>query len=111
MTRVSYRQRYEQVERIGAGGMGEVFKGRDPRSGRWVAIKLLHAAIAEDKTALLRFEREIKTQAELDHTNIAPLFGVEDFKEGPCMIMQYVDGVGLNRLIAPDKPLQPGVAF
>ncbi len=111
MTRTSFHQRYQQVVSIGAGGMGEVFKGHDPRSGRWVAIKLLHPSIAADKIALLRFEREIKTQAELDHTNIAPLFGVEDFKEGPCMIMQYVDGVGLNHLIVPGKPLDQGIAF
>jgi len=111
MTKGSFRQRYGQVERIGAGGMGEVFKGHDSRSGRWVAIKLLHATIAADKTSLLRFEREIKTQAEMDHTNIAQLFGVEDFKEGPCMIMQYVDGVALNGLIVPGKAPQPGLAY
>jgi hypothetical protein len=111
MTKGSFRQRYDQVERIGAGGMGEVFKGHDARSGRWVAIKLLHAAIAADKTSLLRFEREIKTQAEMDHTNIAQLFGVEDFKEGPCMIMQYVDGVPLSALIVPGKALQASLAY
>jgi serine/threonine-protein kinase len=110
MTRNSFRQRYEQVDRIGAGGMGDVFKGYDGRSGRWVAIKLLHPSIAADETSLLRFEREIKTQAVMDHTNIAQLFGVEDFKEGPCMIMQYVDGVGLNRLTGADRPMAPAVA-
>ncbi len=62
---------YEVVSALGAGGMGEVFRARDTRLDRIVAIKVLPAAFAQDRERLARFEREAKLLASLNHSNIA----------------------------------------
>src|SRR5687767_396789 len=67
---------YEIVSRIGAGGMGEVFRARDTRLDRSVAIKVLPAELAQNAQFRLRFEREAKTISQLSHTNICTLFDV-----------------------------------
>jgi len=68
---------YEIVAPIGAGGMGEVYRARDARLGRDVAIKVLPAAFAEDAERLARFEREARLLAALNHSNIAHVYGFE----------------------------------
>ena len=68
---------YEVVAPIGAGGMGEVLRARDPRLGREVAIKVLPAAFAADPDRIARFEREAKLLASLNHPNIAHVYGFE----------------------------------
>jgi eukaryotic-like serine/threonine-protein kinase len=67
---------YEIVSAIGAGGMGEVYKARDTRLDRTVAIKILPSIIASDPAYRVRFEREAKAPAALSHPHICPLFGV-----------------------------------
>ena len=62
---------YEIVEAIGAGGMGEVYRARDTKLGREVAIKVLPETLSQDKERLARFEREAKLLASLNHPNIA----------------------------------------
>jgi len=69
---------YEVVSPIGAGGMGEVYRARDTRLGREVAIKVLPQAVASSADRLARFEREARTVAGLNHPNIVTLFSVED---------------------------------
>jgi serine/threonine protein kinase len=64
---------YEIVALLGAGGMGEVYRARDPRLGRNVAIKVLSPHIAADADALMRFEREARTLASLNHPNIGAI--------------------------------------
>ena len=66
---------YEVTGAIGAGGMGEVYRARDTRLGRDVAIKILPAAVSGDGDRRARFEREAKTLAALNHPNIAHLHG------------------------------------
>jgi eukaryotic-like serine/threonine-protein kinase len=69
---------YEIVGSIGAGGMGEVFRARDTKLNRDVAIKVLPAAFAADPERLARFTREAQTLASLNHPNIAAIYGIED---------------------------------
>jgi len=69
---------YEIVAALGAGGMGEVYRARDTRLDRDVAIKLLPEAFAHDHERLARFEREAKTLAALNHPNIAAIYGIEE---------------------------------
>ena len=68
---------YEIIAQIGAGGMGEVYRATDTNLGRDVAIKVLPDAFAQDPERLARFEREAKTLASLNHSNIAIIHGFE----------------------------------
>ncbi|HEY3124125.1 MAG TPA: protein kinase, partial [Thermoanaerobaculia bacterium] len=69
---------YEVLAPIGAGGMGEVYKARDTRLERTVAIKVLPAAFAADAERLVRFRREAKVLASLNHPHIAAIYGLEE---------------------------------
>jgi serine/threonine-protein kinase len=87
---------YEILAAIGAGGMGEVYRGRDTRLDRTVAVKVLPDAVAQDPERLARFEREAKTLAALNHPHIAQIYGVE----GAALAMEFVDGEDLSARIA-----------
>ena len=67
---------YEIVAPLGAGGMGEVYRARDGRLGREVAIKVLPAAVANDAERMARFQREAQMLASLNHPNIASIYGL-----------------------------------
>ena len=69
---------YEVVAPIGAGGMGEVYRARDTKLGRDVALKILPAAFAADAERMARFEREAQLLASLNHPNIAAIYGLEE---------------------------------
>ena len=69
---------YEILDPIGAGGMGEVYRARDTKLDRDVAIKVLPEEFATDEERLARFEREAKLLASLNHPNIASIYGFED---------------------------------
>ena len=92
---------YEIVAPLGAGGMGEVYRARDLRLGREVALKVLPAGLASDAGRLARFEREARTVASLNHPNIVTLFSVEDEDGTRFLTMELVDGEGLDRHLAP----------
>ena len=79
---------YEVVELLGAGGMGEVYRARDTRLNRDVALKALPQAMAGDNDRLARINREAQVLAALNHPNIAAIFGIE----GNTLVMEYVDG-------------------
>jgi Tol biopolymer transport system component len=83
---------HEIVALIGAGGMGEVYRARDARLGRDVAIKVVSPAIASDADGLMRFEREARVLASLNHPNIAAIYGVHDHGGAPALILELVDG-------------------
>ncbi len=91
---------YEIVSRLGAGGMGEVYRGRDPKLGRDVAIKLLPDAFANDPERLARFEREARLLASLQHANIAVLHGLEEAEGRRFLVMQCVEGESLAQRLA-----------
>src|SRR5512147_2430118 len=79
---------YEVTAAIGAGGMGEVYRARDPKLKRDVAIKVLPDAFARDPERMARFQREAEVLASLNHSNIAQIYGVED----RALVMELVDG-------------------
>ena len=83
---------YDIVAPLGAGGMGEVYRGRDTKLDREVAIKILPDALAHDPERLARFEREAKVLASLNHPNIAQIYGVEESSEVRALVMELVPG-------------------
>ncbi|HET9298472.1 MAG TPA: protein kinase [Candidatus Polarisedimenticolaceae bacterium] len=101
---------YEVVAPLGAGGMGEVYRARDPRLGREVAIKVLPDLVAKDPDRLARFEREARLLAALGHAGIASIFGVEDAGSTPALVMELVEGPTLAERIA-QGPLPPEEAL
>ena len=72
---------YEVIAPIGAGAMGEVYRARDSRLGREVAIKVLHEHFADEDERLRRFEREATSLALLNHPNVAQIFGLDRFED------------------------------
>jgi len=76
---------YEIVSLLGAGGMGEVYRARDTKLGRDVAIKILPAAFGADADRLTRFEREARVLASLNHPNIADIYGLEETDGVRCI--------------------------
>ncbi len=91
---------YHVVEKIGAGGMGEVFLANDDRLDRGVAIKVLPEAVAQDADRLARFEREAKLLASLSHQNIATLYGLEEDEGQRFLVMELAEGQTLAGRIA-----------
>ena len=98
--------RYEFVERLGRGGMGELYLARDPLLDRYVAIKVLRAGIEGDELRE-RFAREAKSAARLAHVNIVTIFDVGEHNGMPYIAMEYVRGETLSQIIKrkPDLPL------
>ena len=90
---------YEIVGRLGAGGMGEVYRARDPRLGREVAVKVLPADVASSPERLARFEREARTVAGLNHPNIVTIHSIEDADGIRFLAMELVEGKTLRELI------------
>jgi serine/threonine protein kinase len=78
--------------RLGAGGMGEVYRAHDPKLQRDVAIKVLAPALASDPERLARFQREARTLASLNHPRIAAIYGLEDSGGSPALVMELVEG-------------------
>ncbi len=91
---------YEVLSRLGAGGMGEVYRARDTRLGRDVAIKALPDEFARDPDRLARFEREAKLLASLSHANIAGIFGLEEVDGHRYLILEFVEGETLAHRIS-----------
>jgi serine/threonine protein kinase/Tol biopolymer transport system component len=91
---------YHILSAVGAGGMGEVYKARDTKLDRDVAIKVLPPAFAADPERIARLEREAKTLASLNHPNIAHIYGLEDSTSPPALVMEFVEGPTLADRIA-----------
>ncbi len=92
---------YEILAPLGTGGMGEVYRARDPRLGREVAIKVLPEAVAGDPERLARFEREARTLASLNHPGIVTIFEVEEAGGTRFLAMELVEGDSLDTLLVP----------
>ena len=91
---------YEVITLLGTGGMGEVYRATDPRLDRDVAIKVLPEAVRASSESGVRFEREARLLASLNHPNIATIHGLEDLGGSRAIIMELVDGPSLADLIA-----------
>ena len=87
---------YEIVAPLGAGGMGEVYRARDTRLKRDVAIKVLPEAFAQDADRLARFQREAELLATLNHPNIAAVYGLEQADGISAIVMELVEGETLE---------------
>jgi hypothetical protein len=92
---------YEIVALLGAGGMGEVYRAKDLRLGRDIALKVLPARMSADTNRLARFEREARTVAGLNHPNIVMLHSVEDDGDVRFLTMELVEGQSLDLALAP----------
>jgi TolB-like protein/Tfp pilus assembly protein PilF len=92
---------YEILAPLGAGGMGEVYRARDSRLGREVAIKVLPREVASDPERLARFEREARVVAALNHPSIVVLHSIEEDRDTRFITMELVEGQSLDRLVAP----------
>ena len=91
---------YEIVSLIGAGGMGEVYRARDTRLDRDVAIKVLPEPFVSDGERVARFQREAKTLASLNHPNIGSIYGLEEADGVRALVMELVEGPTLADRIA-----------
>ena len=97
---------YEIVAPIGAGGMGEVYRARDRKLNRDVAIKVLPATVAADRDRLTRLEREAQVLASLNHPHIGAIYGIEGTDRGSALILELVEGPTLaDRLVRGSVPL------
>ncbi|MGE5834042.1 MAG: serine/threonine-protein kinase, partial [Acidobacteriota bacterium] len=98
---------YEILSAIGAGGMGEVYRARDPRIGRDVAIKVLPRDVAADPDRLRRFEQEVRAIGTLNHPNLLSLYDVGTSEAGPFLVSELLEGETLRaRLTAGPLPLR-----
>ncbi len=91
---------YEVLSSLGAGGMGEVYRAKDTKLGREVAIKLLLAEVSADPERLARFDREARVLASLNHNNIATLYGFEKEGDTSFLVMELVEGETLAERIS-----------
>ena len=91
---------YEVTTPLGEGGMGQVFRARDTKLDRDVAIKILPEAFAHDADRLARFTREAKTLAALNHPHIAAIYGLEESNGITALVMELVEGEDLSQRIA-----------
>jgi len=98
---------YDVIGLLGVGGMGEVYRARDARLHREVAIKVLPSALANDQERLSRFEREARVLASLNHPHVAQVYGLEEADGVPALVMELVEGPTLAQLVAryPDERL------
>ena len=88
---------YQIVARIGAGGMGEVYRATDTKLGRDVALKVLPAEMSRDPDRLARFQREARTVAALNHPHIVTIFSVEESGGIHFLTMELVEGQSLDQ--------------
>ena len=98
---------YDIIERIGSGGMGDVYRAVHRRMDRTVALKVLRSEIAGDPQLLRRFEREAKAAAKLTHKNIVAALDAREEGGVYCLITEFIDGHDLNNIVKRDGPLSP----
>src|SRR5689334_3417404 len=91
---------YEVLSPLGAGGMGEVYRARDTRLGRTVAIKVLPASVRRDESRLRRFEQEARAAGVLNHPNLLAVFDVGEHDGAPYLVTEYLEGETLRERLA-----------
>src|SRR4029079_17508742 len=91
---------FEVIERLGVGGMGEVYRAHDARLGRDVAIKVLHEGVARDTERLARFDREARALAALSHPNVGGIHGAEEADGVRFLLLALIPGDALREVLA-----------
>src|SRR5678809_1198294 len=91
---------YEVVAPLGAGGMGEVYRARDPRLQRDVAIKVLPSSLTRDPDRLRRFEQEARAAGALNHPNILAVYDVGSHEGAPYVVAELLEGETLREMLA-----------
>ena len=100
---------YEVLCPLGAGGMGEIYRARDTKLNRDVALKVLPEAFARDPERMARFQREAQVLASLNHPNIASIYGLEESGGVLALVMELVEGISLKeRIVGAGLPTAPG---
>ena len=107
MEDVVFGRRYRVIEKIGTGGMADVFKAVDDVLGRTVAVKVLHPRYASDPTFVARFRQEAQAAANLSHPNIVNMYDWGRDGETYYIVMEYVKGTDLKSLVTQQGPLDP----
>src|SRR5688500_10326577 len=90
---------YEIVAPLGAGGMGEVYRAKDPRLGRELALKVLPAEVSRDHDRVSRFEREARAASALNHPNIVTIYEIGEAEQVSYISMELVQGRTLRELL------------
>ncbi len=101
---------YRILREVGRGGMGVVYEAEQESLGRHVALKVLPAHALLEPQRLRRFQREAKAAARLHHTNIVPVFGVGEADGLHYYVMQFIQGLGLDQVLAELRKLRPAPA-
>ncbi len=102
---------YEIVAPLGAGGMGEVYRARDTRLGRDVAIKVVRQQLASDPERLSRFEKEARAAAQLDHPNILVVHDVGTHEGSPFIVSELLQGESLREKLGAPLPPKKAVDY
>ena len=97
--------RYELIERIGDGGMAEVYRAHDKMLDRFVAVKILHPQFTSDESFVTRFRREAQGAAKLSHPNIVSIYDVGSCDGKYYIVMEYIKGETLKDKINREAPL------
>src|SRR5258708_773297 len=95
---------YRIVEKIGQGGMGEVYKAEDQKPGRLVAIKALSAAATSDETARMRLVREARSASALNHPNIVTIHSIDDSEDFTFVVMEDIAGETIGAAVKRERP-------
>jgi beta-lactam-binding protein with PASTA domain/tRNA A-37 threonylcarbamoyl transferase component Bud32 len=106
-TNRTYGGRYAVIERVGSGGMAEVYRARDELLGREVAVKVLSDRLSTDRSFVERFRREAQSAANLNHPNVVSLYDYGADDGAYYIVMEYIEGKSLGDVVAENGPLLP----